>query len=42
MLLKIIINYFKPYNCVQINYPYWLEITCNHAIINIREKYMKL
>ena len=38
-MLRIIISYSKPYNCVQINDYYQIEmITLNHIIISITSK----
>ena len=42
LTIIIIINCLKPYNCVQTNDYYWIEIiTWNHIIINIRLEYLK-
>ena len=41
-LLKIIITYLKPYNCMQTNSYYWIEIiTSSYIIIRIRQEYLK-
>ena len=38
-LLRIIVIYLKPYNCVQTNYNYWIEIiTWNYQAIGLMSR----